>query len=96
MISRLADVEHRVKVGRLAGGRQHGAHAALQLTYLRRHRVAGGVRQTGVKISVLLQIKQTSHLLAGGVFKCGALVDGKLTGFPVFRLPSSLYADRVQ
>ena len=42
MISRLADVEHRVKVGRLAGGRQHGSHTALQFTDLRRHRIAGG------------------------------------------------------
>src|SRR5699024_9824727 len=69
------------------------ALTALQLTDLGRHRVIGGVCKAGVKISVLLQIKQPSHLLAGGVFKGRALIDGKLPGLSIFRLPASLDAD---
>ena len=77
MISGLGDVHDGVEVGRLPGRCQHGRHAALQITDLGRNRIIGGVLETGVEIPGLIQVKQTSHLLAGAVFKCSTLVNGK-------------------
>ena len=75
------DVEQGEEVGRLAGGGQHSRRAALQRGDFRRHIVAGGVLETGVKIAVGLQVEKFAHILGGGVLKGGGLHNGNLTGF---------------
>ena len=90
MAARLTDIEHRIIVSGLAGGCEHGRHAALQLADLLRNTVIGGVLEPGVKIAVLLQIEKASHLLGGIVFISGCLIDGKDPGFPVSGLPARL------
>ena len=70
-------------------------HAALQIADFLCYDVVRRVLQTGIEISLLLQIEQFSHFLAGCIFECCALVNRKYTRLTVFRLPSSLYTDCV-
>ena len=53
VISRLAEVHHRIKVSRLPGRGQHRRYAALKLADLSCHCVVGGVSQPGIKIAAL-------------------------------------------
>ena len=85
-----------IKICSLTGRCQHRCHAPFQLGNLRRNRVIGRVLQTGIKISLCSQIKQSAHLFRGIIFECGALIDRKHSGFSVFRFPSALYADSVR
>jgi len=94
MIPGAADIKNGKVIGSLAGGGQHGSHASLQLADFLCHCVVGGVGQSRIKISVLLQIEQTAHLLAAGIFKCSALVNGQHSGLSVAGIPASLDADR--
>ena len=89
-----ADIKNSKVIGSLARGGQHGSHASLQLADLFRHCVVGGIGQSRIKISVFLQIEQTAHLLAAGIFKCSALVNGQHSGLSVAGIPASLDADR--
>ena len=66
--------------------------AALKGADLRRHHIAGGIGQPGIKIPRRLQIKQLAHILAGVVFKCGALDYGYLARLAVFRRVAALHA----
>ena len=80
-----ADVEDGEEVGRLAGRGQHSCRAALQGADLRSHPVRGGVLQAGVEVTGCLQVKQGPHGLAGGIAEGGALHNGDVAGFAVFR-----------
>ena len=71
------------EVGRLAGRGEHGGGAALQLADLGGHIVVGGVLEAGVEVAVGLQVKELTHVLAGGVFERGGLDDGDLPGLSV-------------
>ena len=71
------------------------APAALKLTDFGRNRIIGGVGKPGIKIAVLLQVKQTSHLFAGCVLERDALINRQLSWPAVFRLPASLDTDCV-
>ena len=95
MVACLADVEQGEEVGRLAAGRQHGGSAALQLTDLLCDDIAGGVLQAGVEIAVGLQVKQLSHILAGGIFKGSGLDNGDLAGLAVAGRIAALHADGI-
>ena len=92
MISGVGDVEHGVKIRRLAGGSQHCGGAAFQRTDLRGHGVTGRILQAGIEIAGGFQIKQLAHVLAGVVFEGGGLDDGDLAGFSVFRRVAALDA----
>ncbi len=94
MISRFADIEHRIVTCRLAGRSEHRRHAALQLTDLGRNTVVGGVLQPAVEITVLLQIKKTPHLLRRLIFESRTLTNRQHPRLPVLRLPSRLDAYR--
>ena len=96
MVAAAGDIEHRVKAGRLPAGGEHGRAAAFQRADLGRHRIVGGVLQPGVKIPLGLQIKQFAHILAGRIFKGGALDDGNLPGLAVARRIPALHTDTVQ
>jgi hypothetical protein len=89
MVPAAADVKKSIKIRRLAAAGQHGRRASLQLCNLGRHIVVGG--KTGIKVSVLLQIKQTSHLLTGFIFKSSTLNNRYLTGFSISRRITALY-----
>ena len=87
------DVEHRVEIGCLAGGGQHGRRAALQLRDLLRHVVAGGVLEAAVEIALGLQIEELRHIGAGVVFEGGGLDDGDLAGLAAAGAVAALDAD---
>ena len=50
------------------------------------------IGKSRIEIAVLLQIKEPSHLFAGRVFKCSALVNGENSRLSILRMPSSLDA----
>ena len=79
MISRFTDIKDRIEISCLTGGSQHSCHTTLQGTDLGRNRIIGRILQTGVEISVCLQIKKLSHLITGIILKRGALYDWNLT-----------------
>ena len=89
----LADVEHSVEVGGLSARREHAAHASLQGGNLLRHGLGSGILQPRVEEALLLQVEESSHLLAVVILESGALHDGQHTGLPVLGFPSSLHAE---
>ena len=92
----LANIEQRHKVRCLTGAGQHGCAAALQRRDFRRNVVARRVLQAGIEIAAGLQIEQPAHFGAALVFERGALDDGDLAGFAVFRAVARLYAARTE
>ena len=94
VISLAQDVEQREEVRRLAGARQHASGTALELGDLCRNGVVGGVLQTGVEISRLLEVEQTTHVLGRIVLPRRRLVDGDLTGLTVAGTIAALHAGR--
>ncbi len=93
VVARPRDVEHGEEIGRLAGRRQHGGGAALELGDLRRHRVIGGVLQARVEIARLLKIEQLAHVLARVVLPRRVLIDGNLARLGIARAIPALHAD---
>ena len=92
MVPAGADVEQREEVGRLAGRGEHSGGAALQLADLGGHIVVGGVLEAGVEVAVGLQVKELTHVLAGGVFERGGLDDGDLARLAVSGGVAALHA----
>ena len=92
MVARIADVEQREEVRRLAGRGQHRGRAALHLADLRRHRIIRRILQAGVEVAGLRQIEQTAHLLAGRVLEGRRLDDRRGAGLAVARLVAALHA----
>ena len=93
VVAGAADVQNREEVGRLAGRSQHRSDSALQFGYLGGHAVVGGVLEPRVEISVLLEVEEHGHLLAGVVLEGRALDYGEDSRASVLRLPAALYAD---
>ena len=83
MIAAGGDIKDGKEGCRLTGAGQHGGGAALQLADLGRHRIAGGILQSGIKIAAGLQIEKLAHIITAGIFKGGALNNGDLAGFAV-------------
>ena len=79
MRSRLGDVEHCHKVGRLSAGGEHSHHTAFEGRDFGRRRVAGGVLQTRVEVARFGEVEETGHLFAAVVFEGRGLVDGELS-----------------
>ena len=88
-------IHHRIKAGSLTGGCQHGRRSPFQVTDLCRYSIICRVLEPGIKITGLLQIEQTSHLLTARVPKCGTLVNWQNPRFPIARLVSGLDAFRL-
>ena len=86
------NVHHGIKVRRLTGGCQHGRRSPFQVTDLCRYGIVCRVLEPSVKITGLLQVEQTSHLLAARVPERGALVNGQDPRLPIARLVSGLDA----
>ena len=93
VVACLADVEHSVEVGSLTAGSQHGAHATLKLSNLLCHSIISWVLESGIEISLFLQIEEHRHLLRVVIFKCSTLNDRHFDGFSVLWLIASLYAE---
>ncbi len=87
-----ADVEQGVKIGGLAAAGEHARRSSLQLCDFGCHIIIGGILETGVEIAAGLQVKKFSHVLAGIIFKRGALNNRNLTGLSVSRCIPALYA----
>ena len=87
------DICHRQQCRGLSGRCQHRCRSAFQITDLLCNHVAGRVLKSGIKISFFFQIEQFSHLFAGLIFECRALINRKHSRFPVLWLPSALDAD---
>ena len=63
VVTCLTDIEDSVEVGCLTRTGQHSPYSTLQSAYFLRYLVIGGVSQTGVEISRVLQVKETRHLV---------------------------------
>ena len=93
VVASLADVEHGVEVGSLTAAGQHSTHTTFEGSNLLGHHVVGRVGQTSVKIAGILQVEETSHLLAGVILEGSALIDGQLLRFTLGWFPSAMHAD---
>ena len=93
VVACLADVEHSVEVGSLTTGSQHCAHATLKLSNLLCHSIISWVLESGIEISLFLQIEEHRHLLRVVIFKCSTLIDWHLNWFAVLWLIASLHAE---
>ena len=93
VIASLADIEDSIEVGSLTAGGQHSAHTTFQCCNLLGYSIVGGIGQTGIEVTAVLQVEQTGHLLAGIVFECCTLIDGQLLRFALCRLPSAVDAN---
>ena len=91
MVARLADIEDGEEIGVLAAGEQLGAHTTLEGGQFGGHGVHGRVGQTGIEISGLFQIEQTTHLLAGLILESRTLNDRDLTRLPLAGLVAGLH-----
>ena len=83
VVAAARDVEDGIEVGRLSGGQQHGGGASLQGADLGRHRVVGGVLESGIEVTAGLQVEQLAHLLAGLIAEGGGLYDGEVAGLTI-------------
>ena len=83
VVSAACNVEDGIEVGRLPGGQQHGGGAPLQGADLGRHRIVGGVLESGIEVTAGLQVEQLAHLLAGLIAEGGGLDDGEIAGLAV-------------
>ena len=50
---------------------------------LGRHRIVGGVLESGIEVTAGLQVEQLAHLLAGLIAEGGGLDDGEIAGLAV-------------
>ena len=96
MIPCIADIKCRIIVCCLTGRCEHCSHAALQFTNLLSDCIVGRIGQSCVKISIFFQIKQTSHLFAGRIFKGCTLIDREDSRLTILWLPATLNADSFQ
>ena len=81
MVPGLADVQAGEQVRRLAGRGQDRAHAAFQCGNAGRDGIVGGILETGVEVTAVLQVEEPAHLVGGFIFEGRALHDGQLPGF---------------
>ena len=88
------DVEHGIEVGCLSAAREHGTDSTFELRYLESYGIIGGILQAGVEVAFFLQVEEHGHFFTIVILECGALDDGHLNRFPVFRLVATLYAER--
>ena len=93
VVACLADVEHSVEVGSLTAGSQHCAHATLKLSNLLCHSIISWVLESGIEISLFLQIEEHRHLLRVVIFKCRTLIDWHLNRLAVLWFIASLHAE---
>ena len=93
MVASLTDVEHGIEVGSLSAAGQHTAYTAFQRSNLCRHSVVGGVLQTGIEISLFLQVEELGHLVRVVILESGALDDRQLDGFAVFGFVACLHTE---
>ncbi len=92
MVASLTDIENRIIIGCLSRRSKHCRHSPLQLANLFCYRVIGGILQTGIKISAVFQIKQSSHLVTGIIFKSRALINRQHPRFSPPGMPARLNA----
>ena len=93
VVARLADVEHGVEVGSLSARSQNGAHATFELSYFLSHGIVGRVLESGIEISLLLQIEEHRHLLRVVIFKCSTLNDRHFYRLSILWFIASLHAE---
>src|SRR5699024_8305158 len=67
-------------------------HSAFHITDFCRNCVIGRILKSRIKISAVLQIEQSSHLLTGVIFECSTLINRKNSWFSFFRRPAGLNA----
>ena len=93
VVARLADVEHGVEVGSLSARCQNGAHATFELSDFLSHGVVCRVLESGIEISLLLQVEEHRHLFRVVVFECSTLIDRNFYRLSVLWLIASLHAE---
>ena len=92
VVASLTDVEHGKEVGCLSTTGEHGPHSTFQRGNLSGHSIVGGVLQTRVEVTFLLQVEEVGHFLCVIILERGALVDGEHARFAILRLPARLHA----
>src|SRR5699024_10332011 len=90
MVSCFADIKYCVKICRLSGRGKNSRYSAFQICYFRSNQIIGRILAPCIKISVVLQIKQTPHFFRGIIFKGSTLIDGHHSGLAFFGLPTGL------
>ncbi len=94
MVSGIGNIEYGKEVGSLTAGCEHAGRTAFKGCYFCRHHVVGGILETGIKISRILQVKQAAHGLTAVVL-IGSTLDNRdhprlsvlrgITGYDTFR-----------
>ena len=95
VITRLTDIKARKKVGCLTRRSQHTSHATFHRSNLCSRGIIGGVLKTSIKIARIFKVKETTHLLARLILKCGTLNDRHLTWLTLTWVVACLHAKRV-
>ena len=70
MTSIFANVKKRKEIGSLSGRCKHCCCTPLKFSNFSRDHIISRILKTCIKIPFRLQIKQSSHILAGIILKC--------------------------
>ncbi len=96
MISGFTDIQYGKENGRHTRGCCQTANAAFQCCYLVFYSSDSRVADAGIKISVILQIKQAAHLFRTVIMKSGALYNWQNLRFPAFGGITGMNAQGIQ
>ena len=94
MITFFSNIHDSIEVCCLSGRSQHCCYSAFHITDLSCYRIIRRVLKSGIKISGLFKIKQSSHLITACITECCALNDREYTWITVSRIVTGLYAFR--
>ena len=75
MVASLTDIEDSVEVSCLTRACENCTNTAFEGCNLLCHSIVGWVCQTSVEITAVLEVEQTSHLVAGVILECCALIN---------------------
>ena len=93
VVASLTDIEDGIEVCSLSAARQHSSDTTFQGSNLLCNSVVRGICKTSIEVSGVLEVEQTSHLVACLIAESCALINGKLLRFAFLGLPSAVDAD---
>ena len=77
----LTDVEAGKEVGSLTRRGEHGTYTAFEGSDACGDMIVGGILETCVEITLVLEVEETGHLFGCFITECGALDERHLAGF---------------
>ena len=81
MISSFTDIENCVKISCLSGRSKDCSNTTLQICNFCCYSIICGILQTGIEITLCLQIEKLSHFISSIILVCCTLTDWKCTRF---------------